>query len=137
MQSSVTLRSTRIGRSARSVRSRADDSATTGGALSVTAPYPASSPAASLAGDGDGLELIHAPEVQVPRDEHLDAIALRFHDGRRNVNGRLQHLRHHLAGDGRIHNERVALLTLRLNARLHGAVDHAHEHRRPEPLEEM
>src|SRR5688572_20975783 len=115
MQISVTCLSMRIGRSARSVRSSADDSITTGGRLAGSAPE-------WLVLSGDSAKLIHTPEIQIAREHDGDAISLRFDDGWRNADGRLQHLRHDLARRRRIHDDRIVALALRLRCGLNSAI---------------
>ena len=73
MQISVTSRSIRSGRKARSVRSSAEDSTTAGGRTKFAC---ATSPSGATAGElpADRTKLIHAPKIEIARDEHLDAV---------------------------------------------------------------
>src|SRR5882762_4408357 len=118
MHSSITS-SPRNGRKARSVRASAD----------ASAPV-------SMAGNG-GLEFIDGPEIQIACDQHLDPIALMFHDRRRNVDGAFQYFRHDILGRGWIDDQRAAAAAARLHGGLNGAVDHRYQHRGAEALPEM
>src|SRR6266480_3501438 len=102
MHSSVTERSSSSGRSERSVSSSADASLTG----KVATPSAGASLGASYLTLA-GAQFIHAPEVQIPGNEHLDAIAVRLGDGRRNIDRRSQHFRHHIAGAGRVDDQRA------------------------------
>src|SRR5215472_14031339 len=118
MQSSVTSLRARSGRSARRFSSSADALAT---------------------GEGSGcsgFELIDGPEVEIPRDEDLDAIPLVLGDRGWDVDGALQHLGEHvLRARGVI--DHGAARAAGGHGRLHRAVDHRDEERRTETLEEV
>src|SRR5690242_3062385 len=47
-------------------------------------------------GAGDALEAIYAPEVEVASDEDPEPLALVLHQGRRDVDGRVERPRDHL-----------------------------------------
>ena len=84
---------------------------------------------------GSRTKLIDAPEIEIARDQHLDAIAVLLDDGRRNVDRALQHLRHDRLRARRIHDDRAAVVRRGLHRRLHGAVDHRDQNRRAEALD--
>src|ERR1700735_4918618 len=98
MQISVTSRSVRIGRSARNVRSSAEDSMSRGGRwLPAATAAAVSSVPAELTAGRDWAKLIDAAEVKIARDQHLDAITLGLRHRRRNSNRLLQHLGYDIA----------------------------------------
>ncbi len=78
MQSSMTSEFDSSGRSARSVNASADASS------------------AALSGRSDGSQLIDRSEVQIPRDQHLDPVAVLLDHRRRNIDGALEHFGHHV-----------------------------------------
>src|ERR1700721_2183583 len=76
MHSSVTSGSASRGRNARRVRSSAESSLPAAGAgAGAGAPEADAREKASTAGGG-GAQLIHRPEINIARDQHLDAIAV-------------------------------------------------------------
>src|SRR5688572_20183484 len=118
MHTSVTSGLPRIGRNARSVSSSADISA------------------AVLTAAGNWTQLIHRSEIKIACRQHLDTIAVFLHDGRRNVDGALEHLGHDVAGPRwTVDHRSIAVVGLRRP--LHRAVDHRDEDRRAEALPEM
>src|SRR6266404_1735519 len=94
MQSSVTSCRESKGRSARRFRSRAEAVPAMGASMIC------------------GFELIDGPEVEISGNEHLNAIALGFGNGRRDIDGALQHLRHDVLR-GRWVEDHGAAVTLR------------------------
>src|SRR5882672_1999237 len=115
MQSSVTPSRARSGRNAFKVSSSAE--------------------AAPASSRRSGFELIYPPEIQVPRDEHLDAIPLRLADGGRNIDGVLQDFRHDILRGGRVDDHRA--VRARGDLALDRPVDHGDQDRGAKALEEM
>src|ERR1700678_2044206 len=116
MKISVTSRSVRIGRTARNVRSKAEDSTTAGGRAKAMA-------AGSVL--GRGAKLIDTPKIQIAGDEYLNAIALRFDDGGWDVHRALQDLRDDIRrGGGVVDHGAVAA---RLHLGLDRPVDHGNQ----------
>src|SRR5215831_1461397 len=131
MHSSVTSGVQSRGRKARSVRSSTDSSlpadAVPGGS---TREKP------STAGGGH-MQLIHRPEIEIARDQHLDAIAITLDDRGRDIHGALQHFSHDVLGRGRRVDDRAAGVIRSLYARLDRSVDYGDEHGGAEPLPEV
>src|ERR1700724_2426838 len=96
MHSSVTSGSASRGRNARRVRSSAESSLPAAGA-GAGAPEADAREKASTAGGG-GAQLIHRPEINIARDQHLDAIAVALDDSRGYVEGVLEYLGEDLLG---------------------------------------
>src|SRR5205823_13125669 len=91
MHSSVTSGLARSGRSARNVRSSADESLD---AYRGSRPTGARGPGLA----GDGAELINRPEIDVARDQNLDPVAVMLDDGGRDVDGAFQDFGQDLLG---------------------------------------
>src|SRR5882757_4920223 len=108
MHSSITSSRLKSGRNARRVSASAE----------------ASAPPLALSG---GLEFIHRPEIQIPRDQYLDAVALMLDHRRGNVDGSLQHLRHDILCARRIDDHGAAVAAARLNRGLNAAVEDRHQ----------
>src|SRR6267154_784658 len=125
MQSSVTAWSLRIGRKARKVRSSAEVSCTAGGSRAM-----------GLSTGCNWPKLIHAPKIEVARDQHLDAIAIRLGDGGRDSDCRFQHLSSDLRGGRGVIDHRAAV-TPRLHRGLHASLDDTDENRRAEAVPEV
>src|SRR6266853_2077951 len=96
MHSSVTSGSASRGRNARRVRSSAESSLPAAGA---GAPEAGAREKPSTAGGG-GAQFIHRPEINIARDQHLDAIAVALDDSRGYVEGVLEYLGEDLLGSG-------------------------------------
>src|ERR1700722_17722940 len=114
MQSSVTPSRFKYGRNARTLSSSADS-------LGCSRR--------------SGFELIDTPEIQVPRDKHLNTIALGFGNGRRDIDGVFQDLRHHVLRGRGVYDH--GAVRARGNLALHGAIDHGNQDRGSKALEEM
>src|SRR6267143_1017524 len=118
MHSSVTSGSASRGRNARSVRSSAESSLPAAGA-----PGSGAREKPSTAGGG-GTQFIHRPEIDIARDQHLDAVAVVLDDSRRYVEGVLEHLGEDLRGSRRrVDDGGAARAAGRLDPRLNRAVD--------------
>src|SRR5580658_1713488 len=124
MHTSLTSGCASHGRSARNVRSSADSSATTAGAP------------AELAAIG-GAQLIYGSEIEVTRDQDLDAVTVLLQHGRRNAQRALQHFGEHVLRSGRRVDHRSARAISSLHACLYRAVDHRDQDRGAEALPEM
>ena len=90
-----------------------------------------------ISGRRDGLELIDRSEIQIPRDQHLDAIALLLDHGRRDIDRALEYLGHHVLCRGWVDDDRPLLLRLDCTAAWMRAVDHRDQHCRAKALPEM
>src|SRR6516225_3899894 len=131
MHSSVTSGVESRGRKARSVRSSADSS-----------PPADAEPAGSArekpsAAGGGRTQLIHRPEIEVARHQHLDAIAIVLCDGWRDVDRALEHLSHDILGSRGCVDDRAPGFIGSLHTRLYRAVDDGDQHRRTEALPEV
>src|SRR5215469_4738053 len=88
MHSSVTSGVESRGRKARSVRSSADNSL-------PADDVPAGSAREKPSKTGGGrMQLIHRPEIEIARDQHLDAVAVVLNDRWRDVDRAPQHFGH-------------------------------------------
>src|SRR6266436_6044428 len=125
MHSSVTSGSASRGRNARRVRSSAESSLPAAGA---GAPEAGAREKPSTA-SGGGAQFIHRPEINIARDQHLDAIAVALDDSRGYVEGVLEYLGEDLLGSrGRIDDRAAAGAVGRLYSRLHRTIDERHQH---------
>src|SRR5258708_38780854 len=93
MHSSVTSGSDSSGRSERRVSVSEEPSVETDG----------------LARGASGAEFIDGSEVEITRDQNLDAIALAFGEGRRDVDCAPEHLGEHSLRGGWVHDHGTAL----------------------------
>src|SRR6516165_12301410 len=131
MHSSVTSGMASRGRKARNVRSSADSSLP---AAEVPAGSAREKP--SVAGGGR-TQLIHRPEIEIARHQHLDTIAIVLDDCWRDVDRAPEHLRHDVLRSGWRIDDSAAGVIGGLDTRLHRSVDNGDEHGRTEALPEM
>src|SRR5258708_8171357 len=82
-----------------------------------------------------GFKLIDAPEIQVPRDGLLNAIALGLIYRGGNIDGVFQDLRHDVLRGRWVHDH--GAVGARGNLALHGSVDHRDQDGGPKALKEM
>src|SRR5258708_30330911 len=127
IHTSVTSWRDRKGCSARSVSSSAEASA---------CGAPATSGMTRLSCGCGSFKFIHRPEVEVPCDQHLNAIAVLLFDGRRDVHRALEYLCGNVLRGGRAIDDRAAA-PLRCRGALNGAVDQCDEDSGAETFEKM